>query len=89
MEYRGGCQQPKGLQMFPYDEDPFPDYVPTSDEVTALALYAERHGDNWKEDLALAWFHGRDANALPDPHGPALRRVRNRGGERWLALYMG
>ena len=83
--------------MFPYDEDPLPnwggffavpDYVPTSDEVKALELYAERHGDNWKEDLAIDWFHGRDANALPDPYGPALRCVRNRGGERWLASYI-
>ena len=73
----------KWLQQCVHDEDPPADYVPTAEEVAALVLYAKRHGARWKEDLWVDWYHGR--MGLPDPHGPALRRVRNRGGPRWLA----
>ena len=62
-------------------------YEPTEVETAALALYAERKGEGWKDALMTDWATGRDVNALPDDKGCALRRVRNRGGPSWLAKY--
>ena len=57
--------------------------MPVSDDThwRALVDFRARHGPGWKDTLSLYWANGRDAS---EPHGPALREIRNRLGPSWL-----
>ena len=54
---------------------PFALIVP--EQATALALYAQAHGLDWKEELSFAWMA---ASAEP-----VLYRLHNTHGPTWLA----
>ncbi len=64
----------------------------TSEELTALRVYADNAGAAWKRDLARDWLRAghRDAGALPfsrciDEHGwSILAPMRNTHGLAWL-----
>ena len=54
----------------------------THEQRIAVKEYAAKHGRFWKQKLLLAWQTGRDTD---EPHGWALRELRNAGGTAWLA----
>ena len=53
-------------------------------ETEALRRFATIFGKGWKDKLRDFWRTGADVNALPDPYGAALRRVRNKIGPSGL-----
>lgn len=55
---------------------------PTAEQLEAVRAFAARHGSDWREALAQAWWTGRDAS---QPGGHLLRQVRNTCGPSWLA----
>jgi len=67
----------------------------TSEELTALRVYADNAGADWKRDLARDWMRAGhpNAGALPfsgriDEHGWAiLEPMRNTHGTGWLSSF--
>ena len=57
---------------------------PSPEQLEALESFKRSHGSGWKEDLANAWWTGRDAS---QPNGHLLRQIRNQFGPQWLANY--
>ena len=57
---------------------------PSPEQLEALEAFKRSHGSGWKEDLANAWWTGRDAS---QPNGHLLRQIRNQFGLSWLANY--
>ncbi|MDE3027867.1 MAG: hypothetical protein KGH84_05675 [Paracoccaceae bacterium] len=51
----------------------------THEEHAALVAFAARHGCNWKVRLFELWMSAAAA--------PALHRLRNTHGPRWLTTY--
>ncbi|WP_454883039.1 hypothetical protein [Sphingomonas oryzagri] len=47
----------------------------------ALVEFRARHGRAWRDTLSIYWMNGRDAS---EPHGAALRWIRNHLGPSWL-----
>jgi hypothetical protein len=54
---------------------------PNPEQLAAVAAYADKHGEFWKEDLQLDWMTGTDASR---PSGHLLRQIRNQFGPKWL-----
>ena len=53
----------------------------TDEQREAVEAYAAKYGRFWKQKLLLAWQTGRDTS---EPHGWALRELRNERGSAWL-----
>lgn len=53
----------------------------TDEQWIALLDYRDRHGRTWSFDLWAAFTNGTDAD---EPHGPALRAIRNGVGPSYI-----
>lgn len=58
----------------------------TSEELTALRVYADNAGSNWKRNLARDWFRG--GTETIDEHGwHLIYCLRNSHGSAWLDAF--
>jgi antirestriction protein ArdC len=56
----------------------------TRDQREAVVAYQQKHGDEWKEKLAVAWENGK-YKGVNKEQSASLQQVRNTLGPEWLA----